>query len=166
MNANDELLDLVEQAKKLAKRYRELTGRPLGIVGEVAECEAVRLLGLELAPVRTAGYDAIRRRPDGTEQRLQVKGRVMHSTKLVGRMGSLDITKDWDGVLLVLLDQDFNATRIFEAPRASVVEAITRPGSKARNERGALSIPLFCSKRLGRQVWPTFEEQTGVGERA
>jgi hypothetical protein len=78
----------------------------------------------------------------------------VHSAKLVGRMGSLDISKEWDGVLLVLLDGNFDAMKIFEAPRAAVIEAITRPGSKARNERGALSISLFCSSRLGRQVWP------------
>ena len=152
-----ELLTLVQQAKHLAKRYRELTGRPLGITGEIAESEVVRLLGLELAPVRTAGYDVIRHLPDGNEYRLQVKGRVIHSTKLVGRMGSIDITKDWDAVLLVLLDQNYDAFKIFEAARAPVIKAITDPGSKARNERGALSVPLFCSAKLGRQVWPPTE---------
>jgi hypothetical protein len=154
VNSTDELFGLLQQAKLLAKRYRALTGRPLGISGEIAECEAVRLLGLELAPVRTAGYDALRRLPDGTKQRLQVKGRVLHSRKLVGRMGSIDITKEWDAVLLVLLDDDYDTIKIVEAPRAAVVAAIQRPGSRARNERGALSISLFCSARIGRQVWP------------
>ncbi len=154
MSSTDELFALLQQAKLLAKRYRALTGRPLGIAGEIAECEAVRLLGLDLAPVRTAGYDAIRRGANGSEQRLQVKGRVMHSPKLIGRMGSIDIAKEWDAVLLVLLDDNYDTMKIFEAPRAAVVEAIQRPGSRARNERGALSIPHFCSARLGRQVWP------------
>ena len=81
-----ELTELLQHAKHLAQRYRELTGRPLGITGEIAESEAVRLLGLELAPVRSPGYDVIRRHPDGTEQHLQVKGRVLPAThKLSGQ---------------------------------------------------------------------------------
>ena len=36
-------------AKQLARRYHELTGKPLGVTGEVAEYEAHRLLGVELA---------------------------------------------------------------------------------------------------------------------
>jgi hypothetical protein len=155
MSSTDELFGLLQQAKVLAKRYRELTGRPLGIAGEIAESKAVRLLGLELAPVRTAGYDAIRHLPEGTRQRLQVKGRVMRSHKLVGRMGSIDINnKEWDAVLLVLLDQNYETMKIFEAPRNLVEAAIRRPGSRARNERGALSISQFCSGRLSRLVWP------------
>jgi hypothetical protein len=153
----DELFALLQQAKQLAKRYRELTGRPLGIAGEIAESEAVRLLGLELAPPRTPGYDVIRRQPDGTGQRLQVKGRVMHSAKLVGRLGSIDITKEWDGVLLVLLDQNYDTMKIYEADRAQVIKAITEPGSKARNERGSLGIPLFCKPSISRQVWPVIQ---------
>lgn len=147
MNSNDELLALLGQAKQLAKRYREIAGRPLGITGEIAESEAVRLLGLELAPVRTAGYDVIRRLPDMVEQHLQVKGRVTHTKNMAGqRMGAIDAEKEWDAVLLVLMDLNFNTFAIYEAPRAPVVDAISR------TKRGALSIPLF--RRIGRQVWP------------
>jgi hypothetical protein len=53
-----ELLELVEQAKKLATRYQQLTGKPLGITGEIAEYEAAAILGLDLHAARTAGYDA------------------------------------------------------------------------------------------------------------
>jgi len=153
VKAAAELLRLLKQAKKLAKRYRELTGRPLGVTGEIAEAEAVSLLKLELAPPRTAGYDVIRRTPAGI-QRLQVKGRVVLSKKMAGqRMGTINIKHNCDAVLLVLLDQDYNTTRIYEAPRKLVVKEIKRPGSKARNQRGALSISTFCN-RLARQVWP------------
>ena len=149
-----ELTELLQHAKHLAKRYREITGRPLGITGEIAESEAVRLLGLELAPVRSPGYDVIRRLANGTAQHLQVKGRVLPAThKLSGqRMGSLDVNQPWDGVLLVLLDGSFNAVAIFEADRDPVIAALQRPGSKARNERGALAVPQFC--KLAHQVWP------------
>lgn len=46
------LNDLLQQAKSLAQRYHRLTGKPLGITGEVAEFEASRILGVKLAPAR------------------------------------------------------------------------------------------------------------------
>lgn len=55
-------------------------------------------------------------------------------------------------MLLVLTDQNFDTFAIYEAARAPVIAAITRPGSKARNERGALSIPSFC-RTLGQKIW-------------
>lgn len=68
-----------------------------------------------------------------------------------GRLGAIDIYKNFDAVLLVLLDENFNATTIYEAERADVVEALTKPGSRARNERNAMSISMF--KRIGWKVW-------------
>ena len=106
---SSELLDVLDKAKQIAKRYRELTGRPLGITGEIGELEAARLLGLELADVRQAGYDAIRRTNDGIEK-LQVKTRyVPPNIKPGQRMGRIDLAKEWDTVLLVLLDENFDA---------------------------------------------------------
>ncbi len=57
-SSNIELFELISQTKALAKRYYSLTGRPLGVIGEIAEFEAARLLGLELAPVREPSVDA------------------------------------------------------------------------------------------------------------
>ncbi len=56
----DKLFALLQQAKQLAKRYREVTGRPLGITGEIAESEAARPFGLEVAP---GPHRWLRRRP-------------------------------------------------------------------------------------------------------
>lgn len=41
-----QISELVAQAKRLAVRYRQLTGKPLGITGEIAECEAAAILGI------------------------------------------------------------------------------------------------------------------------
>lgn len=54
-------------------------------------------------------------------------------------------------MLLVLLDENFSALAIYEAERTDVIEALTKPGSRARNERNAMSMTLF--KRIGRKVW-------------
>lgn len=67
----DDVAALIGQARQLACAYRKLTGKPLGITGEVAEFEAARRLGLVLAEARAPGYDALR----GAE-RIQIKGRV------------------------------------------------------------------------------------------
>lgn len=150
--SNDEVMEILAAAKILAQRYRTLTGKPLGITGEVAEFEAARLLDLKLVDARQAGYDAIRIE-NGVPHRLQIKGRcVLPGAKPGQRMGSLDITKEFDGVLLVLMDASFNATAIYEADRAPVIAALTAPGSKSRNERGALGVTKF--KSIGRRIWP------------
>jgi len=141
--AHNEVLAVLAEAKALAKRYRALTGRPLGITGEVAEFEAARLLNLELAPVRTAGYDAIERSGSG-ERRLQIKSRcLLPNCKPGQRLGGIDIAKEWDAVLMVLLDENLDAIAIYEASRDAVLSAITKPGSKARNVRGALGLRQF-----------------------
>jgi hypothetical protein len=102
--------------------------------------------------VRTSGNDVVQRTSAGIE-RLQVKGRAVLSKNLGGqRIGTLSIKKKWDGVLLVLMDENFDTSKIIEAARRRVVEEIKRPGSKARNKRGVLSVPLL--RRIGRQVWP------------
>lgn len=147
----DEISQLINEARKIAVRYRELTGRPIGITGEVAEYEAVRLLNLELATVMQAGYDAIRRTEDGI-QRLQIKGRCITTNNPGQRIGRIDLDKEWDTVLLVLLDENLQPTALYEAPRSAVESALRAPGSRARNERGALSVSKF--KSIGIQVWP------------
>jgi len=58
-------------------------------------------------------------------------------------MGTIDLKQPFDTVMLVLLDEDFEALAIYEATREAVTELITRPGSKARNERGSVGISQF-----------------------
>jgi len=141
---------LLIEVKSLAKRYRALTGRPLGVTGEVAEVSAIRALGLELAEVRQSGYDAIRRKGARVE-RLQIKGRCILNPKRSGRIGAIKLDHSWHAVLLVLLDEDLDLLVIYEAKRRVVEKALKKPGSKARNERGALSISQF--KSMGTPIW-------------
>ena len=149
MDSDKRVMALLAAAKKLAQEYRGLTGKPLGITGEVAEYEAARLLGVTLSPARTAGYDAIRESDGRT---YQIKGRcLLPGGKPGQRLGRIDATKPFDAVLLVLLDQNFDATAIHEAGRDVVIAALAEPGSRARNERGALAVSKF--KSIGREVW-------------
>lgn len=153
-NYSPRLHELINSAKALAREYYELTGRSLGITGEVAEVTAVQTLGLELAEVRQAGYDAVRRGPNGAMERIQIKGRCCPPGANPGqRVGRIQLEKEWDSVILVLMDQSFELLEIHEAPRAAIAEALTKPGSVARNERGALGVPAF--KRIGRRIYPS-----------
>jgi hypothetical protein len=143
--------EILKAVKPLAAEYYRLTGKPLGVTGEVAEYVAAEKLGLILAPARTAGYDALR----GTE-RIQIKGRAYGEKPKPGqRISRIKLDADCDTVLLVLLD---NATlelrEMWEAPYAAVVERLMRPGSKAR-ERGALGVAAF--KKVARRVWSETE---------
>ena len=144
----DSLNSVLEVAKLVAKRYYELTKKPLGITGEIGEYSAAKLLGLELCEARQDGYDATSN--DG--RKIQIKTRrILSTTKLSQRLGSIDITKEWDSVLLVLLNEEFDPFEIYEVDRQAVEEAILEPGSKARNERGQLGIGKF--KSIGTLLW-------------
>jgi hypothetical protein len=151
MNKKSETMKILRDAKRLARRYRAVTGKPLGITGEVAEYEAARILGVRLTPARNAGYDATEK-ANGRTRRLQIKGRcLLPECKPGQRLGSIDVKKKWDAVLLVLLDANFDATEIYEAKRKAVLAALAAPGSKARNERGALGVAKF--KAIGKMRW-------------
>jgi hypothetical protein len=148
---------LIARAKRLGREYYELTARPLGVTSEIGEYEAERLLRLTLAPVRQIGFDATRK-TGKIEKRFQIKSRcVLPTSKRGQRIGSISLKKEWDAVLLVLLDENFEPTAIHEADRAAITEALMKPGSKSRNERGALGVSKFIA--IGAQVWP-------VGSRA
>lgn len=144
-----ELQEILAAAKDVAVRFRKLTGKPLGITGEIAEFTAAKLLDLKLAEARQAGYDAT----DRAGRKVQIKGRCLPEKPGPGqRLGSIRLDHEWDSVLLVLLDDSFEVIEMWEAERQSVEKAILAPGSKARNERGALAVTKF--KSIGKKVWP------------
>ena len=106
---------------------------------------------LKLTPARHAGYDAVER-TNGKTRRLQIKGRCLLDNYKPGqRLGSIRVEKEWDAVLMVLLDQNFDAVEIFEAERAAIVPVLAAPGSQARNERGAMAVSKF--KAIGKLRW-------------
>ena len=146
----DDIGEILDQAREAAVAYSNLTGRPLGITGEVGEYEAARLLNLTLAEAREPGFDAT----DTKGGRYQIKTRSLSQTarRRSQQIGGIKLDRDWDAVLLVLLDEAFQPLEIWQAGRAKITEAITAPGSKARNERGALAVSKL--KSIGRKLWP------------
>ena len=57
------------------------------------------------------------------------------------------------------MDEDLETLEIWEAERSAVVEALTAPGSKARNERGAMAVSKF--KQIGKQIWHEQAKEIG-----
>jgi hypothetical protein len=143
------LARLMQRAKRLACQYHRLTGRPLGVTAEVAECEAAEKLGLILSTVRKPFFDARKGRV-----RFQIKGRsVSASNKYRGRVPSIKCDGKFEAVLLVLLDRKaFQTIEIWQAQRSRVAKRLAKPGSKARNERHSMGITQF--KSIAKKVWP------------
>jgi len=141
----DETIDV---ARTVATRYRELTGKPLGITGEIGEVLTANLLNLKLAEARQAGYDAV-----GSDGRLvQIKSRcILTDSKPSQRVGGIRLDHKWDSVALILMDQAFEPIEIYEATRTKVEKALKIPGSKARNVHGALAVSKF--KAIGELCW-------------
>ncbi len=98
-----------------------------------------------------------RRTATGNHDDFKSKTRcLLKDCKRGRRVGSIDIKKEFDAVLLVLLDDNFDAKSIYEAQREAVVSALEEldPGgrvSKARNERGSMSVEKF--KSIGYRRW-------------
>jgi len=139
---------VISAVTKLAVRYRDITGKPLGITGEIGEFHAAKLLGWQLAEARQPGYDAVA--PDG--HRIQIKARCILPRSRPGQLvGSIRLNHEWDTVALVLLDEWFVPKAIYEMSRADIERVLAKPGSKARNERGAMAVRKF--KAIATRVW-------------
>jgi hypothetical protein len=141
---------LMVEARKLAAQYRVATGKPLGISGEIAVHDVIRLMDLQPADNPQAGYDAI-----GTGvregKRIQIKGRTVSAdAKSDQRIGQIKVDKDWDSVMLILMNEQYEPLEIYEAHREQILDAVANSSSKRRN-RGALSVAKF--KHLGQLVW-------------
>ncbi|MBT4331243.1 MAG: hypothetical protein HOD58_15135, partial [Gammaproteobacteria bacterium] len=96
---------LMVEARKLASDYRRMTGKTLPISGEIARHDAATLLDLTLVD-GMSGYDAL----DVDGQRVQIKGRVIfEGQKSNPRVGQLKVGQEWDQVVLVLMNEDYDA---------------------------------------------------------
>ncbi len=143
---------LISEARRLAAEYRRTTGKPLpGISGEIAENDAARLLNLKLVKDEQLGYDAL-----GLEHRegirYQIKSRAIFDESKSGyRIGQLKLDRDWDAVLLVLMDENYEPFEIWEADRDTLEEAVEESAASKRAKRGVLSVAKF--KVLGTLVW-------------
>ena len=146
---------LISEARRLAAEYRRTMGKPLGISAEIAEFDAARLLDLELCNPRPGGYDAIGR-GKRAGKRIQIKGRAIFDEKKSGqRIGQLKLDQEWDSVMLVIMDADYQPVEIYEAERTDIEAALAEQKNSKRAKRGAMSVARF--KAIARLVWNQVE---------
>ncbi len=152
---------LMTEARRLAAEYRRTTGKSLAISNEIALFDAARLLKLEVPEVAVGGYDAVGRQGCREGQRIQVKARVLFDERKPGqRIGQLKLDKEWDRIMLVLMDENYESSEIYEATRDEIIGALEGRSSQ-RSRRGAMSIARF--RHVSRLVW-TREEGEITGE--
>ena len=142
---------LISEARRIAAEYRRATGKPLGISAEIACHDACSYLDLD-AKEDAVGYDAVGLKGEREGSRFQIKGRAIFDEQKGGqRLGQIKIEQDWDKILLVLMDEDFETTEIYEASRDEILRDLDEAGSSNRQKRGAMSVARF--KRLAHLVW-------------
>lgn len=142
---------LISEARQLAAEYRRTTGQVLGVSGEIARHDACHLLGMEPAADDEGGYDAVGR-GDRQGRRYQIKGRVIFDeAKKNQRIGQLKVEQEWDSVLLVIMDENYETDCIYEADRATILAALDEQKDSRRTKRGAMSIAKF--RNIGELVW-------------
>jgi hypothetical protein len=142
--------EILTEVRPLAAEFYRLTGKPLGVTGEIAEYIVAQELDLELAEARNPGYDAIRR---STGERIQIKGRAYDADAKTGqRLSRIKIDAPCDTVIFVRLDPEkLIACEMWEAPFSAVVNRLAIGGSKSR-DRGMLGVSEF--KRIATKIWP------------
>ncbi|WP_457666129.1 hypothetical protein [Thiolapillus sp.] len=144
------LEQLIAETRRLAAEYRRTTGQMLPVTGEIARFDAARELNLEPAEPRVSGVDALGK-DEYEDRRYQIKGRVILDEARAGyRIGQLNTNGDWTHVALVLLDEDFQPFKIYEADREEILTALSRSSGK-RSKRGAMSVAKF--EAIGELVW-------------
>jgi len=147
---------LITETRRLAADYRRATGKSLAVSSEIAKHDACVQLQLEsLNEDETGGYDAVGTQAPWKDMRIQVKGRAIFDEGKSGqRVGQLKLDKEWDAVVLVLMDEDFKPSEMYLAPRRAVLDALKEDTSKRRN-RGVMSVAKF--KHIAQCVWTADE---------
>lgn len=139
---------LMAEARRLAVEYRDATGKNLPITSEIAINDAIRILGMTAAEKSGLGYDALYPYQD-RELKVQIKGRaVVNDSGKAHRIGQLKTEQDWDAIVLVLMDRDYETDALYLAHRHDIEHT-----SKLfkTNKRGALTVAKF--KAISECVW-------------
>lgn len=147
---------LIAETRRLAADYKRATGKSLAVSSEIAKHDACELLQLEPLEEDTAGgYDAVGQHAAWKDLRIQIKGRAIFDDAKSGqRIGQLKFDKDWDAVVLVLMNEEFETQEIYMATRKKVESELAEVDSKRQN-RGAMTVARF--KHLANLVWTPLE---------
>lgn len=140
---------LMTQTRQLAANYYQATQKTLPVSLELAKHDACRLLGLELLENASGGVDAV----DSEGVKIQIKARVIFQPgRNHYRIGQLNLDGEWDKVVVVLMQADYQPFEIYAADRTLLTEVLEEESSSSgRTKRGPMSVSKF--KRIGDLVW-------------
>lgn len=139
----NQILKVVKKVISVALEYEKLTGRKLGITGEVGEvlvCDN-RKLKLLNDPLE-AGYDAI----DNESKHYQIKARRSNNTNPGARIGRFAKHK-FDYAILAFLEFDYSIKELWRATYKDLLPVIKR------HERRNPSVNEFL--RVAEKIFPS-----------
>jgi len=135
---------LMSETRRLAVEYRRTTGSTLPVSADLANYDAIKLLQMEKPQQAISGVDAIY-----NGLKILIKGRVIFSAAKKGvRIGQLNVNGEWDAVVVVVFNQEYQPQTLYQASRQALQQSLQQ-GSK--NARGALTLDRF--KALSEIVW-------------
>ncbi len=142
---------LMHETRQLAAKYRQTTGNTLPVTGEIARFDAAKELGLKLIEDMTLGYDALGQK-DRDGERILIKGRVIfEDTQSNPRLGQLNPDGRWDTVVMVILNDDYQAIEMYQASMQDISDVLEGKSERKSKKRGAMSVAQF--KIIGTLVW-------------
>ena len=139
---------LTNEARKLAIEYREATGKILPITAEIAINDAIHIIGMTASQKGEVGHDAVWEN-DGQTFKIQIKGRtILQENKSGHRLGQLKLEQEWDGIMLVVMNDLFAPQEIYFCHREEIEEALS---DSEPNKRGSMSLAKF--KIIAELIW-------------
>ncbi len=137
---------LMEQTRKLAAEYRDKTGQTLPVSSELAHFDVQTIFHLNPPEVVEQGIDFVGGK-DFEGKRIHIKSRVIFDeARSNHRLGQFNQKANWNYVILVIYDAEYQVHEIFGIDRAILLEAID-----SGNKRGAVSVNKF--KAIGECLW-------------
>jgi hypothetical protein len=138
---------LITETRRIAREYRLATGKILPVTPEIAIHDAISILKLIPNEEKNSGYDATYERGD-ERLKVQIKGRAIFDDKKQGyRIGEVKREREWDCIILVIMNADFMPVEIYMAKREIILDKLEEKNKK----KGAMTIAKF--KLISELLW-------------
>ena len=116
---------LMEQTRLVAADFHKSTGQALPVTAELARFDAIDKLCLQKLDGEL-GVDAID--ASDSQEKYLIKGRVIFKGgKARQKLGQLSLEGDWEFLLMVLYDADYQLTQIFKIDRKTIEQELNLP---------------------------------------
>lgn len=142
----NELNPLIQKIIEVAKEYRRVYQRPLGVMGEVGEHIVANQFQLELADFQNPSFDAISK---NSGRKIQIKSRIFSrpSTDTVGKVKE----GGFDDLLVASFNQDFTLMDAWLVDSKNLEANLTT----RRNGQVRRDPPLRLIQRIGKSLKKT-----------